>query len=289
MIPGERIERGGETMRTLELAGVSVPVIGQGTWRMGEVASQRRAEVAALRQGLELGLRLIDTAEMYGEGGAELVVGEAIAGLREQVFLVSKLYPHNASRQGVAAACAGSLKRLRTERIDLYLLHWRGQYPLAETVEAFERLREQGKIGSWGVSNFDLDDLQELHELGVAGCATNQVLYNPEARGVEFDLLPWQQGRGMPLMAYCPLGQGGRLLRQPALRRVAEAHGVTPAQVALAWLLRQPGVIAIPKAVDSAHLRLNAAAASLQLSVDDLALIDATYPAPTRKQSLQMV
>ena len=166
-------------MRTLELAGVSVPAIGQGTWRMGEVASQRRAELAALRQGIELGLRLIDTAEMYGEGGAELVVGEAIAGLREQVLLVSKLYPHNASRQGVAAACARSLRRLNTERIDLYLLHWRGQYPLAETVEAFERLREQGKIGRWGVSNFDLDDLQELHDLGGAGCATNQVLYNP--------------------------------------------------------------------------------------------------------------
>ena len=276
-------------MGTLELAGVSVPLIGQGTWRMGEVASQRRAEVAALRQGIELGLGLIDTAEMYGEGGAELVVGEAMAGLREQVFLVSKVYPHNASRQGVAAACARSLKRLRTERIDLYLLHWRGQYPLAETVEAFERLREQGKIGRWGVSNFDLADLQELHDLGVAGCATNQVLYNPEARGVEFDLLPWQQRQGMPLMAYCPLGQGGRLLRNPALREVAERHAVTPAQVALAWLLRQPGVIAIPKAVDPAHLRLNAAAAGLQLSAADLALIDAAYPAPPGKQSLQMV
>lgn len=276
-------------MGTLELAGVSVPVIGQGTWHMGEVASQRRAEVAALREGIELGLRLIDTAEMYGEGGAELVVGEALAGLREQVFLISKLYPHNASRQGVAQACARSLKRLRTERIDLYLLHWRGQYPLAETVEAFERLREEGKIGSWGVSNFDLDDLQELHGLGVAGCATNQVLYNPEARGIEFDLLPWQQRQGMPLMAYCPLGQAGQLLRHPALRQVAETHGVTPAQVALAWLLRQPGVIAIPKAVDSAHLRSNAAAASLQLSSADLALIDAAYPAPTRRSPLAMI
>ncbi|MDA7088711.1 aldo/keto reductase [Pseudomonas sp. SA3-5] len=276
-------------MGTLELAGVSVPVIGQGTWRMGEVASQRRAEVAALRQGIELGLRLIDTAEMYGEGGAERVVGEALAGLREQVFLVSKVYPHNASRQGVVAACERSLQRLRTERIDLYLLHWRGQYPLAETVEAFERLREQGKIGRWGVSNFDLEDLQELHDLGVAGCATNQVLYNPEARGIEFDLLPWQQGQGMPLMAYCPLGQAGRLLRHPLLRQVAETHGATPAQVALAWLLRQPGVIATPKAVDAAHLRLNAAAASLQLNGADLALIDAAYPGPTSRQSLQMV
>lgn len=276
-------------MGRLELAGVAVPLIGQGTWRMGEVASQRRAEVAALRQGIELGLGLIDTAEMYGEGGAELVVGEAMAGLREQVFLVSKVYPHNASRQGVAAACAGSLKRLRTERIDLYLLHWRGQYPLAETVEAFERLLEQGQIGRWGVSNFDLADLQELHDLGAEGCATNQVLYNPEARGIEFDLLPWQQQQGMPLMAYCPLGQGGQLLRQPVLRQVAEAHGVTPAQVALAWLLRQSGVIAIPKAIDPAHLRLNAEAATLQLSAADLALIDEAYPPPAGKRHLQMV
>jgi diketogulonate reductase-like aldo/keto reductase len=276
-------------MRTLELAGAPVPVIGQGTWRMGEDAAQRRAEVAALRLGIDLGLSLIDTAEMYGEGGAEVVVGEAIAGLRDGVFLVSKVYPHNASRSGVAAACERSLQRLKSDCIDLYLLHWRGQYPLAETVEAFERLREQGKIKRWGVSNFDLDDLQELAELGAEGCATNQVLYNPEARGIEFDLLPWQQRRGMPLMAYCPLGQGGQLLRDPALRQVAERHAVTPAQVVLAWALRQPGVIVIPKAVDSVHLQLNAEAASLQLNAEDLALIDAAYPAPTGKRYLQMV
>jgi diketogulonate reductase-like aldo/keto reductase len=276
-------------MRTLELAGAPVPVIGQGTWRMGEDAAQRRAEVAALRLGIDLGLSLIDTAEMYGEGGAEVVVGEAIAGLRDSVFLVSKVYPHNASRQGVAAACERSLQRLKSDCIDLYLLHWRGQYPLAETVEAFERLREQDKIKRWGVSNFDLDDLQELAELGAEGCATNQVLYNPEARGIEFDLLPWQQRQGMPLMAYCPLGQGGQLLRNPALRQVAERHAVTPAQVALAWALRQPGVIAIPKAVDSVHLQLNAEAASLQLNAEDLALIDAAYPAPAGKRYLQMV
>lgn len=276
-------------MHTLELAGVQVPAIGQGTWRMGEDASQRRKEVAALRLGVELGLRLIDTAEMYGEGGAEQVVGEAIAGLREQVLLVSKVYPHNASREGVVAACERSLKRLGTESIDLYLLHWRGQYPLAETVEGFERLREQGKIGRWGVSNFDLDDLQELAELGAEGCATNQVLYNPEARGIEFDLLPWQQRQGMPLMAYCPLGQGGQLLRSLALRQVADAHGVTPAQVVLAWALRQDGLIAIPKAVEPTHLRLNAEAMALQLRDEDLALIDTAYPAPARKQYLQMV
>ena len=273
-------------MRTLELAGVQVPVIGQGTWRMGENRDRRKDEVAALREGIERGLRVIDTAEMYGEGGAEEVVGEALAGQRDQVLLVSKVYPHNASRTGVAAACERSLKRLGTEHIDLYLLHWRGQHPLEETVEAFERLREQGKIGRWGVSNFDLDDLQEL---GEPACATNQVLYNPEERGVEFDLLPWQQRQNMPLMAYCPLGQGGALLADAALHQVAQRHGVTSAQVALAWALRQPNVLVIPKASDPRHLAENAAAAELQLSVADLQAIDSAYPAPTRKQRLQMV
>ncbi len=273
-------------MRTLELAGTQVPVIGQGTWRMGENRDRRKGEVAALREGLERGLRLIDTAEMYGEGGAEEVVGEAITGKRDQVFLVSKVYPHNASRSGVAAACERSLRRLGSEHIDLYLLHWRGRYPLDETVEAFERLREQGKIGRWGVSNFDLDDLQEL---GEPACATNQVLYNPEERGVEFDLLPWQQRQNMPLMAYCPLGQGGALLADAALQQVAQQHGATTAQVALAWALRQPNVLVIPKASDPRHLAENAAAAELQLSATDLRAIDSAYPAPTRKQRLQMV
>ncbi len=273
-------------MRTLELAGTQVPVIGQGTWRMGENRDRRKGEVAALCEGVERGLRLIDTAEMYGEGGAEEVVGEAIFGKRDQVFLVSKVYPHNASRNGVAAACERSLRRLGTEHIDLYLLHWRGRYPLDETVEAFERLCEQGKIGRWGVSNFDLDDLQEL---GEPACATNQVLYNPETRGVEFDLLPWQQRQNMPLMAYCPLGQGGALLADAALQQVAQQHGATTAQVALAWALRQPHVLVIPKASDPRHLAENAAAAELQLSAADLQAIDSAYPAPTRKQRLQMV
>jgi diketogulonate reductase-like aldo/keto reductase len=184
------------------------------------------------------------------------------------------------------AACERSLQRLQTEVIDLYLLHWRGQYPLAETVEAFERLRAHGKIRRWGVSNFDLDDLQELD---APACASNQVLYNPEARGIEFDLLPWQQQQGMPLMAYCPLGQAGQLLSNPALLEVAERHAVTPAQVALAWVVRQPGVIAIPKAIEPAHLQLNADAAGLQLSAEDLALIDTAYPPPGGKRHLQMV
>lgn len=273
-------------MRRIELAGVQVPVMGQGTWRMGEDERQRSREVAALREGLDLGLSLIDTAEMYGEGGAELVVGEAIAGRREEVFLISKVYPHNASRDGVQVACERSLARLGCERIDLYLLHWSGHYPLAETIEGFECLREQGKIGAWGVSNLDLDDLLELDQ---AACRTNQVLYNLEARGIEYDLLPWQQRVGMPLMAYCPLGQAGTLLHQPAVLEVAQRNGVTPAQVALAWVLRQEGVIAIPKAVGSAHLRDNAAAASITLSADDLALLDTAFPPPRRKQRLQMV
>ncbi|WP_342243575.1 aldo/keto reductase [Pseudomonas sp. OTU5201] len=265
--------------------GTRMPAIGQGTWHMGESRSERRREVAALRQGLELGLKLIDTAEMYADGGAEEVVGEAIAGLREQVFLVSKVYPWNASRNGTLLACERSLKRLGTDHLDLYLLHWRGEHPLEETVEAFERLREQGKIARWGVSNLDLDDLHELP----AGCAANQVLYNPEARGIEFDLLPFQQQQGMPLMAYCPVGQGGKLLRNASVQEIARRHDASAAQVVLAWALRQPGVMVIPKAVDPLHLKQNAEAHRLQLNDDDLALIDHSFPPPRRKRSLEMV
>ena len=273
-------------MRTLELAGVNVPVIGQGTWRMGEDPGRHTEEVAALRLGIELGMTLIDTAEMYAEGGAEEVVGEAIAGLRDQVFLVSKVYPHNASRQGIPQACERSLRRLNTDYIDLYLLHWRGQYPLEETVDAFERLREAGKIGRWGVSNFDVDDLLELAS---PACATNQVLYNLEERGIEFDLLPWCQQHHQPLMAYCPIGQGGALLAHPALKKVAARHSATSAQVALAWLLRQDGVIAIPKAVRPEHVQLNAQAAQLRLEAGDLEALDQAFRAPQRKQRLAMV
>ncbi|MNJ09602.1 putative oxidoreductase [compost metagenome] len=275
-------------MRTVKLADRQVPAIGQGTWYMGEDPSQRSREVAALQQGIERGLTLIDTAEMYAEGGAEQVVGQAIAGRRDQVFVVSKVYPHNASRAGVPAACERSLKRLGTNYIDLYLLHWRGQYLLDETVEAFERLREAGKIGRWGVSNFDIDDLRELHEYS-SHCATNQVLYNPAQRGIEFDLLPWSHKRQLPTMAYCPLAQAGRLLKHPTLSEIAERHGATPAQVSLAWVTREDGVIAIPKAVDPEHVRLNAAAAHLVLSSEDLRAIDRAFPAPTRKQHLAMV
>ncbi|MHC8300924.1 aldo/keto reductase [Pseudomonas sp. ZS1P83] len=273
-------------MRTLELAGVNVPVIGQGTWRMGENRSLNTQELAALRLGIELGMTLIDTAEMYGEGGAETVVGEAIAGLRDKVFLVSKVYPHNASRKGIPQACERSLRRLDTDYIDLYLLHWRGQYPLEETVEAFERLREEGKIGRWGVSNFDVDDLEELAS---PAYATNQVLYNLEERGIEFDLLPWCQQQHLPVMAYCPIGQGGHMLVNSTLKQVAARHGVTPAQVSLAWILRQEGVIAIPKAVKPEHVQLNAQAAQLRLEAGDLEALDQAFRAPQRKQRLAMV
>ena len=273
-------------MQTIRLGEASVSRIGQGTWHMGEDAAQRQAEVKALRQGLELGMTLIDTAEMYAEGGAEEVVGEAIEGRRDQVYLVSKVYPHNANSQGVQAACERSLRRLGTETIDLYLLHWRGQYPLSETVEAFERLREQGKILRWGVSNFDIDDLAELD---APACATNQVLYNPQERGIEFDLLPWCQAQGMPVMAYCPIGQGGDLLRHPTMLEVAQRHNAQPAQIALAWALRQPNVLVIPKSSNPAHLRANASAAELTLHADDLALLDKAFPPPSRPRPLQMV
>ncbi|MCY1354563.1 putative oxidoreductase YtbE [compost metagenome] len=274
-------------MNTVVFAdGTRVPALGQGTWRMGENARERRREVAALREGIERGLTLIDTAEMYGEGGAEEVVGEAIAGQRDRVFLVSKVYPHNASRKGVADACERSLRRLGTDCLDLYLLHWRGEYPLEETVEAFERLREAGRIRRWGVSNFDLDDMRELDQ---PACASNQVQYSLEERGVEWDLLPWCQQQRMPLMAYCPVGQGGRLLRHPVLAELAARHDATPARIALAWLIHHPGVIAIPKAVDPLHIRDNAAALDLRLTADDLEQLDAAFPPPRRRQPLAVV
>ncbi|MCC6717455.1 MAG: aldo/keto reductase, partial [Acetobacteraceae bacterium] len=261
--------------------GTRVSAIGQGTWRIGEGGRGAAQEADALRLGIDLGMTLIDTAEMYGDGASEEIVGRAIAGQRDRVFLVTKVYPHNASRTGIPAACARSLKRLGTEAIDLYLLHWRGGVPLAETVAAFAKLKEEGNIRAWGVSNLDPADMREL--LGVAGgCAVNQVLYNPEHRGIEFDLLPWQAQQGIPVMAYSPVGQGGRLLRNPALAAVARRHGATPAQIAIAWGLRHPHVISIPKASDPAHVRANAAAVDLALTPADLAEIDAAFPPPRR-------
>ena len=263
--------------------GTPVAALGQGTWRMGEGRHPRTAEAAALRQGIELGMTLLDTAEMYGQGGAEEVVADAISGQRDRVFVVSKVYPQNATKRRMQAACEASLKRLRIDALDLYLLHWRGNASLAETVDAFEALRSAGKIARWGVSNLDTAELAELKP----GCATNQVLYNLEARGPEFDLLPWCEAHVMPVMAYSPVGQGGALLRHPALAAVAERHGATPAQIAIAWTLRRPGVISIPKASDPAHVAENAAAADMRLTEADVSELDAAFPPPRRKARLE--
>jgi diketogulonate reductase-like aldo/keto reductase len=265
-----------------------VPVLGLGTWRMGERKAERAAEVKAVRLGLDLGLRLIDTAEMYGEGGAEEIVAEAMGDMRDEVYLVSKVYPHNASRKGAIAACERSLKRLETDRLDLYLLHWRGSHPLAETVEAFEALKKAGKIRSWGVSNLDADDMDELAGVPNGGnCAANQVLYHLGSRGIEWQLLDTCQKANIMVMAYSPLGQGP-LLRKPALGKIAEKHGCDPGAVALAWVLRQPGVITIPKAVKPEHVRANIKALDVKLDAEDLAALDAGFPPPRRAGPLAM-
>ncbi|MFC7397096.1 aldo/keto reductase [Chelatococcus sp. GCM10030263] len=270
--------------------GTSVTALGQGTWMMGDSGADRRKEIAALRAGIDCGMTVIDTAEMYGDGASEELVGEAIAGRRGAVFLVTKVLPSNASRSGTVRACEASLERLKTDYVDLYLLHWRGRVPLAETVEAFDALTRAGKIRRWGVSNFDVDDMEELAGVADAGaCAVNQVLYNPEHRGIEFDLMPWQREHQIPIMAYSPLGQGGRLLRSPALAEIAKRHGANPAQVALAWALRDDNVVAIPKAGSSRHAEENARAADLALTPEDLAAIDADFPPPRRKEPLAMI
>lgn len=277
---------------------VELPAIGQGTWHMGEGLAPWRDEVRALQQGLDLGLTLIDTAEMYADGGAEEVVGEALAGRRDEAFLVSKVYPWNAGRDSTIAACERSLARLKTDRLDLYLLHWPGSVPLEETLEAFERLREAGKIRRFGVSNFDVDELAALHALpGGEACATNQVLYHLGSRGIEHSLLPWQREHGIPTMAYCPLAQAGGLrddlLGHPAVMGIAARLGVTPAQVLLAWAIR-PGngdrdVIAIPKAARPEHVEQNAVALYVKLDDDAYARLDAAFPAPRHKVPLDIV
>ncbi|GAA2112137.1 aldo/keto reductase [Actinomadura alba] len=277
-------------MRYLRLpSGEELPVLGQGTWGMGERLSDRAAEVAALRHGLDLGIGLIDTAEMYGDGGAEEVVGEAIASRRDEVFLVSKVLPHNASARGTVKACERSLRRLSTDRLDLYLLHWRGSTPLDETLEAFERLRDSGEIRHFGVSNFDIGDMRELWDRPAGRrVATDQVLYNLARRGIEYDLLPWCRERGLPVMAYSPIEQG-RLLTHPLLRRLAERHDTTPAQVAIAWVLRQDGVCAIPKASTPEHVDENRAALDIRLSERDLAELDSAFPPPDRAEPLEIL
>ena len=276
-------------IQTIELPdGLRIPALGQGTWRMGEDPSRRAEETAALRAGIELGLTVVDTAEMYGEGETERFLGEALQGLREQVFLVSKAYPQNASRARLRKACEASLKRLKTGTIDLYLLHWRGGVPLGETVEAMEALREDGMIARWGVSNFDADDMEDLLEAGGDACSTNQVLYNLSRRGPEYDLLPLMEKLTVPVTAYSPVEQG-RLAARPALEEGARRHEATGLQVALAWLLRRPEVLAIPKAGTVAHVEENRAAAELALSDQDLMDLDLAFPPPTKKVSLAML
>lgn len=280
--------------RNILFCGQSLPAIGQGTWYMGENATRRQQEVAALRAGIECGLTVIDTAEMYAEGGAEKRVGEAIRGLRDKVFLVSKVYPWNAGGKQLVSACEGSLRRLGTEIIDLYLLHWRGGFELAETVEGMQALIAQGKIRHWGVSNLDVDDMQELLSVeGGAGCAANQVLYHLVSRGIEYSLLPWCQSRTVPVMAYCPLAQAGRLrsglLADATVQRIAHDHLATPAQVLLAWVIHHHGVMAIPKAATIAHVEENAAALQLTLTAEDITRLERAFPAPETKIALDVV
>lgn len=268
--------------------GEAVPQFGLGTWRMGESRAKAAAELAALAAGLDAGVAAIDTAEVYGEGGAEEIVGQVLAGRREKIFVVSKVYPHNASRDGVVQACARSLKRLKTDRIDLYLLHWRGNHPLAETVAGFEALRKAGYIRHWGVSNFDVADMDDLIDAGGGACAANQVLYNLGRRSLETGLLAWCRKRRIPIMAYSPLEQG-RLPKSPALANIAAAKNATPAQIMLAWAARHPDVMVIPKATNLAHLRENVAAMDIALADADVAALDAAFPAPKKPTALDML
>ncbi|AZG13386.1 MULTISPECIES: aldo/keto reductase [Cupriavidus] len=269
--------------------GERVPALGMGTWNMGDDRGTRAEEIATLRMGLDLGLRLVDTAEMYGEGLSESLIGEALAGRRDEAFLVSKVYPHNASRKGAVAACERSLRRLGTDRLDLYLLHWRGDVPFEETIEAFQALQAAGKIRYFGVSNLDLDDMEAFCDVpGGDAVAVNQLLYNLSRRGIEFDLLPWLRERNVPVMAYSPIEQA-RLLRNAGLRRFAERHGMTPAQAALAWLLRTDDIIAIPKTSQRDRLRENVRALEITLTPEQLDELDALFPPPRHAQPLAML
>ena len=270
-------------------AGEPVPAFGMGTWCLGDKRAERREEMTTLRMGLDAGATLIDTAEMYGDGRSEQLVGEAIAGRRDKVFLVTKVLPHHATRQGTIAACEASLRRLGTDRVDLYLLHWRGQVPLDETVGAFDALQRSGKIRHWGVSNFDASDMQEL--LAIAGgdaVATNQLLYNLSRRWLEWEFGPWLRQRHIPLMAYSPIEQA-RLLSDPRLIEFGRANGMTPAQVALAWLLAKDNVIVIPRTAQSKRMRENLGALDHPLSRDQLAELDCLFPAPDGPRPLELL
>lgn len=276
-------------MKKIQLRGqTEIPILGQGTWRMGEKASQKQMEIDALKLGIDLGMTLIDTAEMYGEGGAEKIVSEAIAGRREEIYLVSKFYPHNASYEGVIAACDRSLSRLKTDYLDLYLLHWRGSVPLSETLAGLQHLQQAGKILNYGVSNFDTDDMEEAESnSGGKEIVTNQVLYNLMRRGIEWDLLPWCKERDMPIMAYSPLEQRA-FVSDSKLNKIGAKYNATSTQIALAWLLHQDNVISIPKATNPNHVRENRAASDIELTKEDLQQLDRAYKPPSRKMSLAM-
>ncbi|HEX6396017.1 MAG TPA: aldo/keto reductase [Steroidobacteraceae bacterium] len=277
-------------MRTTTIAGDPVPVLGQGTWQLGDRADRRQQEIAALQLGIDLGMTLVDTAEMYGDGAAEELVAEAIAGRRDRIFLVTKVLPGNAtSKKRILTSCDNSLRRLRVDHVDLYLLHWRQSEKLAVVVEAFTELVESGKIRHWGVSNFDIADLQELKAVpGGERVASNQVLYNVTRRGIEFDLLPATRAAGVNVMAYTPIEQG-RILGNAALREIARRHNATPAQIALAWAIRADGVMAIPRSGAPAHTRENAAAADIALTPRDLQEIDRAFPPPKKARALEML
>lgn len=277
-------------MNTITLAGQTVPALGMGSWRLGQNARPAREEIAALQAGLDAGMRVIDTAEMYGDGASERLIGQAIQGQRERVFLVSKVYPYNAGGRALEQSCHASLSRLGVECLDLYLLHWPGSIPLEETLDGFERLRAAGKIRAWGISNFNVDETAELLSLaGAEACATNQVLYNPGSRGIEFDLLPLCRQHAMPVMAYSPLGSGNRLLRHPLLAEIGVACGVSASAVALAWAMRNHDVLAVAESGDAGHTRSNAAALELSLDVAMLAALDAAFAPPTQPMPLDIL
>lgn len=274
--------------------GSSMPQLGQGTWYLGEDPEKREEEIKALQLGIQLGMTLIDTAEMYGDGKSERLVGEAIRGMRDEVYLVSKVYPHRASRNEILAACADSLRRLGTDHLDLYLLHWRGDVPLSLTIAGMEQLKAEGKILRWGVSNFDVKDMEELFSIKNGNqCQVNQVLYNLGSRGIEFDLMKWQKERNIPIMAYSPLAQGGKLrkhlLGSEEVRLVAEKHKAEPLQIILAWCIAHKDVVAIPRSSNPDHTYLNAAAAKIRLDEADFKLLDERFPAPTMKMALDIL
>ena len=296
-IDGSTIEslRQENTRRRIFLPdGTSMPQLGQGTWYLGEDPEKREEEIKALQLGIQLGMTLIDTAEMYGDGKSEKLVGEAIRGMRDEVYLVSKVYPHRASRHEILAACADSLRRLGTDHLDLYLLHWRGDVPLALTIAGMEQLKAEGKILRWGVSNFDVKDMDELFSIKDGDqCQVNQVLYNLGSRGIEYDLMKWQKERNVPIMAYSPLAQGGRLRREllgsEELKRIAAKYNAEPLQILLAWVIQNKDVAAIPRSSNPDHTYLNAAAALIRLDEEDLKLLDKRFPAPTMKMALDIL